>query len=304
MPPETLTPHGSKRSGGVLPWLRAGLSWRVQGWLSTARNARTTLGTAFHQAIGTRRSEEQLIADSKIYWTREVDKSLGQNSHWRGVGIFEDDSRWWQLGQGHLRLYEEFARALRVSNHCSRVVEWGCGGGLNAVHFGPLAAEFCGVDISSASLAECAKQMSSAGLTNFKPILIDPANPEAAVKLIPGPCDLFLSTYVFELLPTPEYGLRILKIAYDLLAADGLALIQIKYDEGNWTTRAKRWAYVKNLAWNATYRIEEFWKAAQESGMTPRMVVLRHYEPLVNDRNYAYYLLQKEPVEKASPQLR
>ena len=280
--------------GGVFARIFAGLGWRTRSLLEKMRRAKTITETAVRQALGSRESDQKLIGDSQDFWNDASDRSLKQNSHWRGVGIFADDSRWLALGQGHLEMYEAFARALSLKHPPSRIVEWGCGGGMNAVHFGPLAEEFFGIDISSASLEECGRQMNAAGLGNFKPVLIDAANPEAALEKVGVQCDLLLSTYVFELLPTPDYGLRVLKIAHSLLAPEGLMMVQVKYNEGDWKTRSKGWAYAKNLAWNATYRIEEFWQAAERCGFTPKMITLMPKQPLVNDGNYAYFALQKQ----------
>ena len=273
-------------------WLSQGLSWRVRAVLDRAHRARAAAEIVVGQTLGFKDSEKKLIGDAQSYWNSEQGRSLEQNSHWRGVGIF-DDTRWLSLGRENLERYEGFARAIDLKHPPRRIVEWGCGGGMNAVHFGRLAEEFYGVDISAPSLEECGRQMTTAGLHNFAPILVDAADPEAALRQIKGPCDLFFSVYVFELLPTPEYGIRILRIAHELLAAGGIAVIQIKYSEGNAKTGSRAWNYAKNLAWNATYRIEEFWAAAQRCGFTPRMVTLQPEQPLVNDRNYAYFLLQK-----------
>ena len=274
--------------------LAGGLSWRVRALLERARKSRKTLEVALYQAAGFSEPETKLIGDSQSYWNGPSDRSLKQNSHWRGEGIFADDSRWLALGYQHLRLYEEFARAVRMNFPLKRVVEWGCGGGINAVHFGRLADEFYGIDISSSSLEECGRQMTAAGLNNFTPILIDAEDPEAALGRVQNPCDLFVSTYVFELLPTPEYGIRVLRIAHELLTAGGIAMIQIRYSEGNAETRSRAWAYARNLARNTTYRIENFWQASEHCGFTPKMVTLQPQQPLVNDGNYAYFLLQKK----------
>ena len=82
-------------------------------------------------------------------------------------------------------------------------------GGINAVHFARLAGEFCGIDISEATLEECARQMKSA----------------------------------------------------------------------------------------ATNRIEEFWEAARQCGFIPKMITLLPKQPLVSDRNYAYFFLLKKGKE-------
>lgn len=275
-------------------WSATGVAWRARAWSQKAREATTALGLALRRGLGFIESETKLIGDSQNYWNDQSDAYLKQNSHWRGVGKFADDSRWLALGRQHLQLYEEFARVLDIKHPLKRIVEWGCGGGMNAIHFGRLAEEFCGIDISSANLEECAKQMTAAGLRNFTPILINAAAPEAVLACVRGPCDLLISTYVFELLPTPEYGLRLLRIACELLTPGGAVIVQIKYSGADQITTSRRWAYAKNLAWNATYKIEEFWQAAERSGFTPMMVKLVPKQPLVNDRNYAYFLLVKD----------
>jgi SAM-dependent methyltransferase len=274
-------------------WFAKGIEWRARAILQKASTAKTALGIAVRHAVGFSESETKLIGDSQTYWNDPSDRSVKQNSHWRGVGVFADDSRWLALGLEHLQLYEEFARAVDLKHSPKCIVEWGCGGGMNAVHFGRLADEFYGIDISESSLEECERQMTAVGLHNFMPVLVDAADPEAALCRVQGPCDVFISTYVFELVPTPDYGIRILRIAHELLAPGGIAIIQIKY-EGGAKTRSRTWAYAKNLAWNATYRIEDFWQAAQRCGFMPKMVTLQPKQLLVNDRNYAYFLLQKK----------
>ncbi|UOX88373.1 class I SAM-dependent methyltransferase [Amycolatopsis sp. FBCC-B4732] len=82
-----------------------------------------------------------------------------------------------------------------------RVLEWGCGGGANVVHFAPRTEEFVGVDISVETLQECEKQVAAVCGTPFRPIAIDVAQPETAVAQVEGWCDMFLSFYVFELIP-------------------------------------------------------------------------------------------------------
>ncbi len=272
--------------------------WRV-------RRAKHSAEWLIRRALGIAQSESRLINDSQRYWNNSSSQSIGQDSHWRGSGIFADDSRWMELGRAHLRLYDEFSRVVGVKRPLKRIVEWGCGGGMNAVHFGPEAEEFCGVDIVAASLDECGKQLTALGICNFVPILVEASNPEAAISQVPGPCDLFFSTYVFECLPSPEYGIRVLRIAHKLLIPGGMAMIQVKYNDTSWKTESRRWDYGSNLAWNATYRIEEFWSAAEECGFTSKMVTLVPHQPLVSDRNYAYFLLLKQtaesPTEPRSP---
>lgn len=244
------------------------------------------------RAIHLDESQQKLIGDAQRYWNNPKIRDLKQSMHWRGEGIFADEQRWQTLGREHFSLYQTFARAIDFQRPLRQVVEWGCGGGMTAVQFAG-AENYYGVDISADSLEECGEQMNLAGATGFVPILIRVEDPEAALATLPRSCDLFLSTYVFELLPTREYGMRVLAIAYESLAPGGIAIIQMKYHSSDWRSRARRWGYGKNLCWNATYRIEEFWTAASRCGFMPRLMALVPEQPLVSDRNYGYFLLQK-----------
>jgi predicted SAM-dependent methyltransferase len=132
-----------------------------------------------------------------------------------------------------------------------------------------------------------------AGQHNFAPVLIDGAEPEKFTSLIPTASDLFLSTYVFESLPSEEYGLRVLKLVYDLLGPQGMAMIQVKYSTSDWRTKPISWNYRRNLENMTTYRIEEFWDAAEKCGFTPKVVTLVTKQPLVTDERYAYFMLLK-----------
>ena len=187
--------------------------------------------------------EATLINQAQHYWNDGANQHLRQFSHHRGAGIFADETHWRALGEGYLELSKEFSRLVELPRP-RRIVDWGCGGGAAAVVLAPGTEEYCGVDISAASLKECERQIALHGLKNFRPLLIDASDPESAVRQLGrGTCDLFFSAYVFELVPTPEYGLRLLKIASELLTTGGLAIIQIKYDDGDLITASRRWSY-------------------------------------------------------------
>ena len=202
-------------------------------------------------------------------------------------------THWRALGEGT----SNSPRNLVVSwSYPGRAELWirGCGGGAAAVVLAPGTEEYCGVDISAASLKECERQIALHGLKNFRPLLIDASDPESAVRQLGrGTCDLFFSAYVLELVPTPEYGLRLLKIASELSTTGGLAIIQIKYDDGDLITASRRWSYGRNLAWNATYRIADFWRAAQTCDLVPKAISLVPDDPITDDRNYAWFALLK-----------
>lgn len=244
--------------------------------------------------LGLLDSEQKLASDSQHYWSKPETEAQRFNSHWRGQGEFSDDARWLAIGRQHLDLFEQFSRALELKRPLQRIVEWGCGGGANAVHFGPLTSEFVGVDIAQASLDECGRQLASAApQTRYVPLLLQVENPEAAITALEGRCDLFLCVYVFELLPSPAYARRILRVASQLLSPDGMALIQIKYRTADRRTASRGWNYVRNLAHNTTFGIDEFWMEAEAAGLRPRLLSLMPTQPLLREERYAYFALSQ-----------
>jgi SAM-dependent methyltransferase len=243
--------------------------------------------------LGLDQPESRLARDSQSYWNSpKKDEGWKSNSHWRDGSAFADGDTWLAVGKEHLALYERFARAVQYDRPLRRVVEWGCGGGANAVHFAPRSQEFVGVDVTADTLSECEQQVRAVCDTPFIPVLADVAAPESAALHVPQPCDLFLCFYVLELVPTPEYGLRLLRIARGLLADDGLAVVQIKYRTDSWRTRSRRRRYRSSTnASMTTYRIDEFWTAASECGLRPELITLVPKNAL--DERYAYFLLTK-----------
>lgn len=257
---------------------------------------RNVARTTVEQLAGTRilRDEEKvLVRDAQIYWQDSYSKNHRSNSHWCGdTGI--DDTIWRELGKRHLDLFRNYLALKRLNRPTHRIVEWGCGGGANAIHFATEGEEFVGVDVSSNSLTECGRRLQDMGFFNYLPIQITVDNPDKAVEHLIGTCDVFLCTYVFELFPTPEYGQRIVNLAYRLLRPSGFAIIQIKYGTHERRTRPRRWSYERNLANMTTYTIEDFWLIAEQAGFSPFSVTLRPKDELVGDERYAYFLLEKK----------
>lgn len=256
---------------------------------SAARAARNQAHFVLGQ-VGLVHSSSRLTHDASQYWSGERDDRLRNDSHWRSGSKFEDAELWAAMGQEHLQLFQRLRRTVGEPAPLKRIVDWGCGGGANAVSFAPLAEELVGVDVTADSVEECARQLALACPTPFVKVLADIARPEKAAQAIPRPCDLFLCLYVLELVPTQEYGLRIMRIAYNLLGPGGQAFVQIKYATGSWRTRARRRSYRSAVAGN-TYRIEEFWTAMADIGFRPEVVALVPKNDL--DEHYAYFLLSR-----------
>lgn len=257
----------------------------------TGARAEALLQRALASA-GMTQSEARISADSQAYWTGSAGARWKADSHWRDASVFADTDLWSQIGLRHLTMFDRGARMVGFDRPWERVIEWGCGGGANAVHFAPRAREFVGVDISASTLQECRRQVGATCDTTFRPLLIDVAEPETVLDRVGGPCEVFLCFYVFELIPTPEYGARLLRIARELLTPGGLALIQIKYDDGRWRTRPRRRAYRSGLAEMTTYPIASFWQLAVRCGLRPESVELVPENEL--DERYAYFLLSRD----------
>ncbi|WP_310975512.1 MULTISPECIES: class I SAM-dependent methyltransferase [unclassified Amycolatopsis] len=149
--------------------------------------------------VGARQSESRISTDAQAYWREPAGDRWLANSHWRDASVFRDNDLWSRIGREHLELFERGAKMTGFTRPWDRIVDWGCGGGANAVEFAPHAREYIGVDISAATLRECEREVSAACGTPFTPVSIDVEAPEAAVARIGEPCDVFLSFYVFEL---------------------------------------------------------------------------------------------------------
>jgi SAM-dependent methyltransferase len=247
------------------------------------------------QSVGVRRSESAIEEEAQRYWT---EAHQGRGSHWQSTSRFVAGELWTQIGQRHLAMLWRATRRLDAGPDLERVVEWGCGGGANAAQIAPLAREFVGVDVSVDSLEECARQVAARCDTPFQPVLVDVRDPEAALHQITGRVDVFLCVYVFELIPSPAYGERILRIAQEILAPGGLALIQIKYDTGSWRTRPRRLSYRFSPGNTTTYPIHSFWEMAARCGLEPRYVELVPRDEL--DERYAYFVLVKPDAAGAT----
>ncbi len=238
--------------------------------------------------------EDKIIADSQKYWTDLNVVEKGHYTHNRGAGIFKDDEKWLAVGRQSLEIFQEFTRAIQYDKPIKSIIEWGCGGGANAVHFAPLAEKFYGLDISKACLDECAKQLRHEGFHHYKMVEIDASYPEKALQAISHPVDLFFCLYVMEVLPSKDYTERILEIAHQMLTSGGLAYLQYKYTTPQWDTQPKRWNYSNDPPNMTSYWIDEFWQVCEKHGLMPKVMKLIPHQPLVGDNRYAYVLCVKQ----------
>jgi cyclopropane fatty-acyl-phospholipid synthase-like methyltransferase len=235
--------------------------------------------------VGGQRFRDRVASQASRYWGSQQDELWESNSHWRealGDQAFEE------VGDEHVAIFDRFAKALGAPVDGGTVLEWGCGGGANAVAFAPRADRFIGADISEESLVECEKQVRAVCDTPVETRRIDLAAPERAVDDLDSKCSAFLCLYVIEVTTGPEEVKRILNVAKRALEPGGIALVQMKYHTDDPRTRGRLAArYERNLSLSTTFAIDEFWQLSDECGLTPQLVTLVPETRL--DVRYAYY---------------
>jgi SAM-dependent methyltransferase len=233
-------------------------------------------------------ADGNLAAEAGRYWRQSDSRPWVQDmSHWRGRGRWADDDAWSAPGRRHLQLFDQLCTLTGRTGKVRSMLEWGPGGGVNAVIFSGHVERFHGVDISPANLAECGRQLQAIGFAGWHPLEIDPLRPEGVIADVTEPVDFVLCTAVFQHFPSQDYGVRVLRVMHEILAADGIALIQTRYDDGSETLRCKTSDYAKNVVTFTSYRIEQFWEIGAANGFEPVSIVLQP-EPC-----YAFYMLRK-----------
>lgn len=240
---------------------------------------------------GYRQDRTDLGRAAQAFWNDLSTPVRRQDAHWRGHGVFADDAVWLGVGRAHAALLERALAERGERLRAARVVEWGCGGGANAVHFGRDATVFHGVDVSPESLAECARQMTAAGLSCFVPVQVDANRPRAALSRIEAPVDLFLCLYVMELMPTEAHALEVMDIAAEILRPGGWALVHIR--RAKLGRGSRPWDYAANMAMNVRFTVDAFAHACRERGLEVRLVESRDEVPELNERDYVYFVLQR-----------
>jgi SAM-dependent methyltransferase len=246
--------------------------WATIGW--RLRNSREWLKTV-------RAGRE---SSAREYWSDADRPDWQQNSHWRDAPISGWVDRWDEIGRTHLAMYERFARMVPLE--CpGRIVEWGVGGGANAVQFAPLCDAFVAVDVARESLKETVRQVGMASDTPVEEVLVAIDDQGAAVAEI-GTVDLFLCFYVLELVPTESHAHEIVRIAHDVLRPGGAAILQTKYKRSAPPRRPWR-PQAEDLANQYTVDIADFWTLLTAFGFTVHYVEIRPRTPV--DQNYAYF---------------
>jgi SAM-dependent methyltransferase len=232
-------------------------------------------------------SRRRRAAQAQDYWNASGGSRWAADAHVRG-----EVPGWDDIGRVHHEMFLTFARALEFDPMPPRVLEWGCGGGANAVAFAPEAQEFVGVDVSQELLERCGREIEAVCDTAYTPVLVGVDTPEDALRAVTQPVDLFLCLYVIELLPSQDHARRVMEVATRLLRPGGGALVQVKYQTSRFLTRPRTWSYRRQVAAMTSFPIHTFWEASVGWGFTPRLLTLVPRNEL--DERYAYFFLTRD----------
>lgn len=221
-------------------------------------------------------------------------KEFWSNAHPAYSHFKSDMPTWHDYGERVVDLFSDFwSPAIRGKEPAPRrILEWGCGGG--AISHELLRSwvnEVIGVDISQASLDEASLQMRCGLPSNcrFTPKLI--GEPEDLIDdddISEAEIDGIVSVAVFQHFPSKDYTRRVLSVMRKILKAGGVALIQVRFDNGNPKYRSKDPSEPydsPNMFTRCSWGIEVFWRELKLAGFGKVLVA-----DIQESDNYAWYI--------------
>ncbi len=249
-----------------------------------------SIGHRIHRLAGAARNLRTRRTDAaRAYWGQSGGADWKGNSHWRDSPVPGWAEIWDEIGGIHLSMYERFARC-RDGEATDRIVEWGVGGGANAVRFAPLAREFVAVDVAQDSLDETARQVGRVCSTPVRSVLVSLDDQSGRISDLDGNVDLFLCFYVLELVPSEAHAREIVRSAFRMLRPGGAAILQTKYRRS--APQPPPWAsFSRDLANSYVVGVDEFWEHLGLTGFDVQYTELVPRNRL--DRYYAYYFATK-----------
>lgn len=190
-------------------------------------------------------------ADVTAYWNRTC-RDGRSRSHWREA-MPEDWQRIWVTHGDMLR--EQWPEVVDLPG--AIWVEWGSGGGANAVMLAEIASRVYCVDISGPSLGVCMREMEMFGQGGFVWVLADVDNPEEVLGRVPR-LDGFLSTSTFQHFPSKEYTERIVWLIPRLVRPGGYVFVQIRRDGPENHRPDVELPYEQRAMYATVYDVDEF----------------------------------------------
>ena len=165
----------------------------------------------------------------------------------------------------------------------SIALDYGCGGGAVSRALLELGFKVHAVDICQTSLDENVR------VNRFVTThLISAGNPEQLVESVgAASIDFAISTAVFQHFPSKEYASRVLDVIGQLVKCGGMALIQVRNDDGSEKFQQKSGDYSTHAITYTSHTVEDFTGRAESAGF----YVTRHYYQPHNA--YMWYYLEK-----------
>lgn len=258
-------------------------------WRGAIASPKPTPPPSPRQGAGTRvQNEAEIAMEAADLWSEgRQSAAVRDMSHWEGEGRWADREAWRAIGAVHFQMARELCAHVGLGWPIRRMIEWGPGGGSNAIAFSKVLESFTAVDISKPNLDECRRQLEAIPFGGFTPVHLTSPDPWVVAADLGTEMDLFLSTAVYQHFPGKAYGLEVTRIAYHCLRSPGVALIQIRYDDGKSKYQPKVSDYREQFVTFTSYGISEFWDLATEVGFTPL------YVKLGTHTNYATFFLAK-----------
>lgn len=234
---------------------------------------------------------ESRLKDASVFWQREkkddlhYEKSL---SHHIGARNWEEE-RFYAYGRKHVDLFEQALRFINADKpeRKLQVVEWGPGGGANALAFiKQLECDYTGVDISQENLDEAARLISANDLSGFSGIHIDINSPATVLnELGSASTDIFICTAVFPHLPDKEYAVSVSDIASSLLREGGICILHILLSD---EVKSEYGSYNKDVHRNTVFTYEESIQFISDVGLKPLYCIRDDIT------TYSYFVAVKE----------
>jgi 2-polyprenyl-3-methyl-5-hydroxy-6-metoxy-1,4-benzoquinol methylase len=179
--------------------------------------------------------------------------------------------KFWQTGHDHVEtVFSIIKRHLVPEFRPSHALDFGCGVGRVLIPLAAKCGKVVGLDSSESMLVEAEQNCRAAQLTNFELAVTD-----QSIGAPAGTYDFIHSALVFQHIPRPK-GEQLLKHLLDLLAPEGVAMLQLPFKESrpllmridNWARRALPlyhgcWNLLRGRAWQHPFGVFRFYNLSE-----------------------------------------
>lgn len=216
------------------------------------------------------KTTSQSLSEAHDFWNGDTKKRNDQ-AHYLGCGRW-DEGKWSRHGRYYFRLYKEF---LKEFSHIDpgpskRMLDWGCGGGANAVSFSKSFEHVTGVDISMESIRICGDACYEKVKRDFfRPFLIPVDFIPKDIELLSSEdlYDFVLCTQVIQHMPSADYVGAVMSVWSSLCRKGANAVVQFRtHYNSRRIQRSSKISYTENVAHWVMLNPAVFEKMANEAG--------------------------------------